>query len=100
MENEISRIFQLIMHKGIEVPVFQQKAVARMYELYKMPEEKLLRLSNDDFKKYINGLYKSQCEIARDWTEGHRILVKLGFKEVHRNEDHRRFTSLIWEKEN
>lgn len=94
MELKNNLLMQLVMHRGVEVPAFMQIPVFEKYERYRIPDDKLKILSKEDLAKYVKGLYKCTCEMARDWTEGHKLLKELGFIEESVTHGHRRFTSL------
>ncbi len=83
---------------GVTILPHQLDSILKQYELKKIPNDDLSKLSGEDLKNYTHGLYLCNQEMSRDWTKGHDILKGLGFEEKKRLEGGRSFVSLVFNK--
>lgn len=94
---ELPMLVKRCLAHGVTIlPVFLS-GIMDQYERKRIPDNDLSTMLKKDLETYVRGLYKSSCEMAGDWTEGHRILKGLGFVEQQRKDGHRVFISLVWE---
>lgn len=93
---EIPMFIQRCLTYGVKIYPYQLKTVLLMAEKYKVPDQEMALFDHEKIEKYVKGLYLSGQEMAYDWTEGHRILIELGFSEVKQNQGHRNFVKLVY----
>lgn len=91
---ELPMLIERCLTFGIKIYPHQFYGILKQYELKKIPDNYLSKLSEDDLKNYVNGLYLCNEEMARDWARGHDILKEIGFSERKRTEGHRSFINL------
>ena len=84
---------------GIVIYPFQLDTILRMYDKYQIPDDELNNLSPSCVKDYVKALNLSGQEMARDWTQGHKLLEQLGFEKKERKEGHRCFVTMKYTKE-
>lgn len=89
-------IIKRCLAHGVKIYPHQLGAVLKQYEKNKIPDEILTHMKIRDLEDYVKALYLSGCEMAGDWTEGHKMLKKLGFTEKRREEGHRTFVSMVY----
>lgn len=90
-------IIERALTYGIRIYPHELNIVLAQYERNTIPDYVLVKMPEDQLRKYINGLYLCGCESAGDWTQGHRLLQELGFGVVKRDEGHRSFISLVYD---
>lgn len=79
---------------GVAILPYELNQVLEQYESKKIPDDILATMDISDLNEYVRGLSLCGEEMAGDWTRGHEILKKLGFKENIRSEGHRNFVYL------
>ena len=92
----IPMIVKRCLVHGVKIYPHELDSVLKQYEKKKIPNEVLAHMSARDLEDYVRGLYLSGCEMAGDWTDGHRMLKELGFTEKKREQGHRTFISLVY----
>jgi hypothetical protein len=99
--SEVMEVLPLLIRRclahGVQIFPYQLNAVLEVIDKYKLPDSVLNGLSKPQLINYVRGLYLSAQEEVRDWSEGHEILIALGFVKKERKEGHRAFESLVWE---
>ena len=96
---DLPMLIKRIMAYGVKVYPHTLSTILKKCEVYKIPEDTLSKLKEDEIKKYVNALYLSGCEMAGDWTEGHKLLGELGFEKVKRVDGHRVYVSMVYKQE-
>jgi len=93
----MDKIYEIAQQKGIDIPDYKKSRIDNMD--YKLPDDVLDELSNDDFEKYIEACLCCGSYNAggyNGWSHGHELLEELGFvKEVVRS-GHRAFESMVY----
>jgi len=92
----VAMIIKKCLANGVKIYPYELDVVLRQYEKNKIPDPILADMEIRDLEDYVRGLYLSGCEMAGDWTDGHRLLKKLGFIEKKREQGHRTFISLVY----
>ena len=92
----VPMILKRCLAHRVQIYPHQLDSVLRQYEKAKIPDAILANMGMRDLEDYVKGLYLSGCEMAGDWTEGYKMLKKLGFTEKKREQGHRTFISLVY----
>lgn len=93
---KVEMLIQRCLVHGVKIYPYQLFTVLHSYESKKIPDKVLVEMSCERLALYVKGLYLCGQEEASEWTEGHKILKSLGFKEKVRVSGHRRFVSLVY----
>lgn len=98
MKLELPSLIQRCLTYGVKIYPYQLNTIMEQYETKNIPSVCLNVLKKEDVEKYVNALYLSGQEMARDWSKGHTMLKELGFQAITREESHRTFISLEYVK--
>ena len=96
MDNIPVLVKRCLAHGVVILPYRLNPVIAKSNQ-YDIPDQFLNAFSKEDLKKYVDALYLSTLEDARDWSRGHEKLIELGFKRSERHEGHRVFVSMIYD---
>ena len=103
MNNELPILVKRCLASGVIVAHYQQTVILQKYRVHQIPDEDLNVLGKEDLSKYVKALYLAGQEMYNDWSQGHLLLMELGFVREERKEGFRTFVSLVYknkEKEN
>ena len=82
--------------RGIIIYPFQMNRYKNSDKNHLLPKEKLAKLTDEYFKKYLDALWCVQNENAggyNGWSSAHKIFEKLGFIKKEISQGHRTFIS-------
>ena len=95
--DELPMLIKRALTYGIEIWPHQLDGVLESYEYMKIPDDVLGKMKRDQVGDYIKALYLCSCEMANEWSRGHKMLKEFGFVERVRRDGHRAFVNMVYE---
>ena len=95
-------IYKEAKKRNIEIYPYQKDRYDSTNKDHIIPEYKLKKLTDKQFKDYLGALRNIQNENAGGydgWTKAHKVFEELGFKKTEREVGHRVFVKYIFEPE-
>ena len=93
---DIPMVIRRCLTHSVQIYPYKLDTVLRMSEQFKIPDKDLEKFDSLTLKAYIEGLYYSGQEFARDWGRGHNILESIGFVKEEIQQGHRSYIKLFW----
>lgn len=95
-EREMKLLASRCLAYGVVIIPIHQAPVFKAYELFKIPDDALNLMKEEDLKTYVTALYLTTREMAGDWARGFDLLKGLGFERTEEKQEHRVYSNLIY----